>query len=114
MAIVSDFGFRAQDLTQGGVGDCWFMSALAVVADRHDLIARKLQRPIAWQGRRKGGHVPKQPRRPRKRNQWRDVRLNVTHPPKPTLGACVDVRSIIHVAGAAVFTRVRTARERRG
>ncbi len=40
MAIVSDFGFRAQDLTQGGVGDCWFMSALAVVADRHDLIAR--------------------------------------------------------------------------
>ena len=37
--IVSDFGFRAQDLRQGGVGDCWFMSALAVVAERHDLIA---------------------------------------------------------------------------
>ena len=38
--IVSDFGFRAEDLRQGGVGDCWFMSALAVVAQRHDLVAR--------------------------------------------------------------------------
>lgn len=38
--VVSDFGFRAQDLRQGGVGDCWFMSALSVVAERHDLIAR--------------------------------------------------------------------------
>ena len=38
--IVSDFGFRAEDLRQGGVGDCWFMSALSVVAQRHDLIAR--------------------------------------------------------------------------
>lgn len=24
----------------GGIGDCWFMSALAVVAERHDLIAK--------------------------------------------------------------------------
>ena len=38
--LVSDFGFRASDLKQGGVGDCWFMSALAVVAERHDLIAK--------------------------------------------------------------------------
>ena len=40
LGIVSDYGFRAEDLRQGGVGDCWFMSALAVVAERHDLIAR--------------------------------------------------------------------------
>lgn len=40
LEIVSDFGFRAKDLVQGGVGDCWFMSALAVVAERHDLIAK--------------------------------------------------------------------------
>ena len=69
LLVVSDYGFRATDLRQGGVGDCWcphtqtspchmlpihlrshltrafvarrrFMSALAVVAERHDLIAR--------------------------------------------------------------------------
>eukprot|EP00930_Biecheleria_cincta_P054773 TRINITY_DN4117_c0_g3_i1.p1 TRINITY_DN4117_c0_g3~~TRINITY_DN4117_c0_g3_i1.p1 ORF type:complete len:1072 (-),score=160.66 TRINITY_DN4117_c0_g3_i1:138-3233(-) len=38
--VVSDFGFKAADLRQGGVGDCWFLSALAVVAERHDLIMR--------------------------------------------------------------------------
>jgi len=38
--VVTDFGFSAADLRQGGVGDCWFMSALAVVAERHDLIGR--------------------------------------------------------------------------
>eukprot|EP00927_Polykrikos_kofoidii_P065943 TRINITY_DN61634_c0_g1_i1.p1 TRINITY_DN61634_c0_g1~~TRINITY_DN61634_c0_g1_i1.p1 ORF type:complete len:983 (+),score=121.87 TRINITY_DN61634_c0_g1_i1:211-3159(+) len=38
--VVSDSGFQPEDLQQGGVGDCWFMSALAVVSERHDLMAK--------------------------------------------------------------------------
>jgi len=40
--VVGDGGFRPEDLRQGAVGDCWFMSALAVVAERHDLLEKLL------------------------------------------------------------------------
>eukprot|EP00439_Symbiodinium_sp_Y106_P072776 s601_g13.t1 len=40
--VVRDEGFRPADVQQGGVGDCWFMSALAVVAERHDLMSKLL------------------------------------------------------------------------
>ena len=46
LPLVTDVGYRSEDLLQGGVGDCWFMSALAVVASRHDLICRLFEVPL--------------------------------------------------------------------
>ena len=38
--VVGDQGIRAADVRQGGVGDCWFISALAVVAAAPSLVNR--------------------------------------------------------------------------
>ena len=39
--------FRAADVRQGGVGDCWFLSAVATVAERPRLMARVFPGPPA-------------------------------------------------------------------
>ncbi|CAK9059424.1 unnamed protein product [Durusdinium trenchii] len=52
--VVCDEGFRPSDVRQGGVGDCWFMSALAVVAERHDLMRKLL--PNLNEGAESGCH----------------------------------------------------------
>lgn len=52
--VVSDEGFNSSDVRQGGVGDCWFMSALAVVAERHDLMRKLL--PNLNEGAESGCH----------------------------------------------------------
>lgn len=38
--VVPNRGFRGADVIQGGVGDCWFLSAVVVIAERRDLIER--------------------------------------------------------------------------
>ena len=40
--VVGKHGFRAADVQQGAIGDCWFLAALAVVAEQPEYISRLL------------------------------------------------------------------------
>jgi len=54
-ALVNSGGFSAEDLVQGKVGDCWFLSALAVVAEREDLISRLIGSNVTNNNNNKDG-----------------------------------------------------------
>ncbi|KAG7351855.1 calpain family cysteine protease [Nitzschia inconspicua] len=70
----TDTAFSAYDLVQGKVGDCWFLSALAVVAERPDLIQRLFQHQDAASAASVNASVTDWQHRD---GQWGMVRVNL-------------------------------------
>ena len=75
--VLPSRGLRSEDVLQGGVGNCWFLSALAVIAERQDLIEAVVQNQHFSEGGSSSFRFFHD-------GKWRDIKVDNFLPYHPT------------------------------